>query len=56
MVQVGAYQQAAGYYKNTVDRREKQQADRYVGRRKRRMPDMWIKVRNRRFPVRHRMF
>lgn len=30
MVQVGAYQQAAGYYKNTVDRREKQQADRYV--------------------------
>ncbi len=28
MVQVGDYQQTAGYYKNTVDRKEKQQTDR----------------------------
>ena len=28
MVQVGAYQQVSGYYKNTVDRKEKQQANR----------------------------
>lgn len=30
MVQVGAYQHAAGYYNNTVDRKEKQQTDRFA--------------------------
>lgn len=31
MVQIGAYQQATGYYNNTVDRKEKQQANRSAG-------------------------
>lgn len=34
MVQVGAYQQVAGYYNNTVDKKEKQQADRSAGAEK----------------------